>query len=341
MFFKNLFLRYPSLDWIQVEISTHCNAGCIYCPRTVFRKHWKNKLLPLEIFKKLVPAFQKTRLVHLQGWGEPFIHPHFLEMLQISKKAGCLVGTTTNGTLLNVRKIEQLVNERLDIIALSIAGTDETYNDKIRQGTSLKKILETIDTINTVKARYHTDKPDIHIAYMLLRSGLSQIEKLPLLAENIGVSQVVVSSLTLVPNRELHPESVLASDSAEFSEIKRHLNQIKTSCSDKGISLYFRIAYPLPEDRFCSENIAKALVVGSDGNISPCVMNQIHTQEQVSYYFNEKEYPLIGISFGNISEQTIKTIWNKKEYYQFRNSFAENRLQKRCTACMNLYQNYF
>jgi hypothetical protein len=176
---------------------------------------------------------------------------------------------------------------------------------------------------------------------MLLRSGLSQIEKLPLLAENIGVSQIVVSSLTLVPNRELQPESVLASDSAEFSKFIRHLDQIKKSCSDKSISLHFRIVYPLSEDRFCSENIAKALVVGSDGNISPCVMNQIHMQKQVSHYFNEKEYPLIGISFGNISKQTIKTIWNKKEYYQFRNSFAEKNLEKRCSTCMNLYQHYF
>jgi MoaA/NifB/PqqE/SkfB family radical SAM enzyme len=288
MFFKNLFHKYPSLGWIQVEISTHCNAGCIYCPRTVYRKHWQNRLLPLEIFKKLVPAFPKTRLVHLQGWGEPFIHPHFIEMLRISKKAGCLVGTTTNGTLLNLRTIEELVNEGLDIIAFSIAGTDEAYNNKIRQGTSLKKVLEAIDIINTVKARYHTDKPDVHIAYMLLRSGLSQIEKLPLLAENIGVSQIVASSLTLVPDRELQSESVLASDSTEFSEKKLYLQQIKKLCSDKDINLHFRIVHPFSDDRFCSENIEKALVIGSDGNISPCVMAQIHTRKQVSYFFNEK-----------------------------------------------------
>jgi hypothetical protein len=29
---------YPNLDWIQVEVSSYCNAGCIYCPHTAYKK---------------------------------------------------------------------------------------------------------------------------------------------------------------------------------------------------------------------------------------------------------------------------------------------------------------
>ena len=112
MFLKDIRQNsYPSLDWIQVEISSYCIGECIYCPHTEYKKNWQNRYLPLQLFEKLIPAFAKTRLVYLQGWGEPFTHPHFFDMLRIAKKAGCMVGTTTNGTLLNTEIIERLVAE--------------------------------------------------------------------------------------------------------------------------------------------------------------------------------------------------------------------------------------
>ena len=106
MFLDRLFPpSYPYLDWIQVEISSHCNAGCIYCPRTAYRRNWQNRHLPLEVFRRLSRAFDRAGLVFLQGWGEPFLHPQFFDLLRIAKQAGCMVGTTTNASLLTRESI--------------------------------------------------------------------------------------------------------------------------------------------------------------------------------------------------------------------------------------------
>ena len=67
-------------------------------------------------------------------------------MLRIAKKAGCMVGTKTNGTILGREYIEKLVNEGMDIIGFSLAGVDEK-NDSIRKGTYIKKVLHCIDRI--------------------------------------------------------------------------------------------------------------------------------------------------------------------------------------------------
>ena len=66
MFLNSLFnKKYPRLDWIQVEVSSFCNAECIYCPHTEYRNNWQNRLFPIELYKRLIPAFAKTKLVYL------------------------------------------------------------------------------------------------------------------------------------------------------------------------------------------------------------------------------------------------------------------------------------
>ena len=96
----NPLLR-PRLDWIQVEVTSYCNAACVYCPHTVYQGHWASRHLPLTTFAKLLPALARARLVYLQGWGEPLLHPDFFNMVALAKQAGCRVGTTTNGMLLD------------------------------------------------------------------------------------------------------------------------------------------------------------------------------------------------------------------------------------------------
>ena len=126
MLLNNLFKKsYPRLDWIQVEVSSYCNADCIYCPHTAYRKNWQNRHLPLQVFERLIPAFAKTRLIYLQGWGEPFLHPDFFVMLQSAKQAGCLVGTTSNATILNDKSIERLVGEGLDGLSVILSRLSE------------------------------------------------------------------------------------------------------------------------------------------------------------------------------------------------------------------------
>ena len=196
-----------------MEISSYCNADCIYCPHFAYRKNWQNRHLPIDAFRNLIPAFRKTELVYLQGWGEPFTHPQFFEMLKLAKRAGCKVGTTTNGTLLNRHLIEKLVIEDLDVIGFSLAGIDEK-NDTIRKGTHIDTVLNCMEEIHRAKQKYGSDTPAIHIAYMLLRSGLDELERLPGFLSQTGADQTVVSSLSFVASPEMESESILISFSA-------------------------------------------------------------------------------------------------------------------------------
>ena len=264
--FKRIRSRFnsPFTDWIQIEISSHCPSSCIYCPHTVYRNGWLNQYMSPDTFKKISPALYKTRLAYLQGWGEPFTHPEFFRLLRMAKKAGCMVGTSTNGMLLDQAKIEQMIDGGLDIIALSLAGLEET-NDPFRRGTSYKKVIEICRQIKEIKARRKSDRPQVHIAYLLARSGLKELDNLPTHLKDLGITQVVLSTLDFIPLQELAKETIHPRDETEYEVYKKRLDELAIEAARNNFSLHYHLARPNHRQPVCTENVLKSAFIAVDG----------------------------------------------------------------------------
>jgi len=321
-------------DWLQVEVTSWCNASCTYCPRTVYRDTWKNRHLPPATFRRLLPSLTEARLIYLQGWGEPFLHPDFFTMATMAKGAGCKVGTTTNGMLLDTPKILQLVETGIDLVAFSLAGVDEK-NDAIRRGTSLNQVLTAIAALSRVKKELGSAKPAIHVAYMLLTSGLKDLEKLPVMLQGSGVSQIVVSTLDFVASRELAGEAVRPADAGEYEEIRSHLERLVQLGKKCGFDIHFQLPDPGSRRPTCTENVQQALVVSADGLVSPCVFTNLPVSG-VSYYHQGREHPYRQLFFGDVNERPLKEIWSQKTYAGFRRSFNHGELAPPCRHCGKL-----
>jgi len=335
-FYEHLFRkRSPELDWIQIEITSRCNGRCSYCPQYAYSADWQNGDLPLSVFRSLGPIFEKIPYIHLQGWGEPFSHPDFFDMLAFAKKRGCTVGTTTNGNLLSSESIERLVGERLDIIAFSLAGMNDA-NDRMRRGTSIEQVLHAIEKIHTAKAKHHAELPKIHIAYMLLRSGLGDLPKLPAFFAGTGADQVVISSLSMIVRPELEKESFAGLSKEEYLDVRRRLLQLKNESARLGVNVHFHIASPLVAGDICPENVGKTLVIGSDGRVSPCVMTNIPVRGVNFHYRNNEKRRLGHLSFGNIINEPLNEIWYSRAYRAFRRSFVEGPKREACMDCLKL-----
>ncbi len=93
--------------------------------------------------------------------------------------------------LCTVPMADRMVREGLSIVGFSLAGTDESQ-DTIRRGTGLQAVLQAMNQLGEAKKRLGSSLPDIHVAYIWLRSQLEAIKQLPGLLEGTGVSQVVV-----------------------------------------------------------------------------------------------------------------------------------------------------
>ena len=324
----------PKKDWIQVEVTSFCNAACIYCPRTVYQHRWPNRHLSLATFAKLLPSLARTRLVYLQGWGEPFLHPDFFRLVARAKQAGCRVGTTTNGMLLDSEVIRRLIESGIDLVAFSLAGTDEK-NDAVRRGTSLKKVLAAIQALGRAKEELGSATPAIHLAYMLLRSGLMDLEKLPVILQGMGVSQIVVSTLDFVPSKELEGEVLRPADAGEYDDIRSRLEELVQLGKKCGFTIHYQLQRPGSRRPTCTENVQQALVVSADGLVSPCVFTNLPVSG-ASYFKEGREHPYRQLFFGNVNERPLGDIWTRKAYESFRRSFNDGKLAPPCRECAKL-----
>jgi MoaA/NifB/PqqE/SkfB family radical SAM enzyme len=337
-------------DWLQVEVSSQCNAACVYCPTALYRKWGSNLLMSMETYGRLLPAFSRARLVFLQGWGEPFLNPDFFEMVRRAKAAGCQVGTTTSGMLLDKAGCARLVQSGVDVIALSLAGCSAT-NDMVRKGTRLEHVIDTIRQLNRIKQNEGITSPDIHIAYMLLRSGLDEIDQLPGLLAGSGVSQVVVSTLDFVPAPALEQEALIPSSQDEYASLRSRLDRLVLSGRKSGLEIHCQlVAFEGADDASlpaeldftaflpvhqpaCSENVQRAAFIAANGDVSPCVFTNlpVASPDAAAVQMGKPYQPLI---FGNIHERSLEDIWRAGAYRAFRRSHCSGNLEAPCQGCL-------
>lgn len=328
-------LRTPELDWIQIEVSSFCDASCIYCPNTVFRRMWINRHLPLTTLRKLLPALSEVKLVYLQGWGEPFQNPDFFEMVKLAKDAGCLVGTSTNGMLLDDEQTRQVIESGMDIIAFSLAGVDDN-NDLTRKGTKFETVMKTIESINREKQKAGTDSPLINIAYMLLRSRTKDLSRLPLAFSKTEINQIVISTLDFIPDINLANEALLSADEIDYKKFRNLLDKTVAEGISLNLDIHYNLYNPSKRRRVCTENVQNALFVSSDGTVSPCVFTNLPITK-TTLPGDSWSSPYQRMTFGNINEHPLSSIWDQKAYKLFRNSFNTDHPPETCLSCPKLF----
>lgn len=312
-------LGSPELDWIQVEVTSRCNAACIYCPQPLL---YKKEHMPFGLFNKLLPYIGYTNLIYLQGWGEPLLNPDLLAMIGACKAKGNRVGFTTNGMPLSDKIIRRLIDLETDIVSVSLAGTTPATHNRIRKGTDLDKIIENLDRLQRIRAEKESLRPAVHLAYIMLASNFHELQNVVELAKRLGAEQIVCSNLSLIIDGALLTEALFireekGQDLSEIAEDARKEN-ILFACNQTALQ---------KQPAYCSENICTSCVVSVTGEVCPCVFSSPtllipDTQngcKPLPHIYQNTPVPCFPLSFGNIGKESLTRIWNKKEYHRFRN----------------------
>jgi MoaA/NifB/PqqE/SkfB family radical SAM enzyme len=305
----------------QIEITTRCSLQCTMCIKTACND-WHRKDMSINDFEKIVPYLQNVGSVVLEGWGESLLHRSLTDFIRLAKSAGPEVGFVTSGMDLTPDYAHQIVDAGVDFMGFSVSGaTSETHN-VIRVNSDFNSLVTSIKTMKHLSMENPTQKPRIHIVYLMLKDNVHEIPMLLDLAHEIGISEVVLLNIIQVTSRAQDDQKVFTCEEGLLYK------DIMKEAEDKAKKFKISLSMPavFPQDvAVCSENPLDNLYISVEGDVSPCVYLCPPVSSPFTRIFCDTEHPTSHVSFGNIFNEPFEEIWEKKEFQEFRNAFISRQ----------------
>ena len=314
--------RRRLLDVVQIETTSYCSGRCVYCPHTTMSGAWKARHMKDETFVRLWPLLLETRRAHLQGWGEPLLHPRFLDMVRLCRKADCLVSTTTCGLVMNERLADSLVDSGLDIIAFSLTGSTESSNDAAREGVAFSKVLDAVRLLQAVRKKKAGVHLEVHFAYLMLAGAIDDVVLLPDLMREYGVHATVVSTLDYIPSPEWEKEAFMPGEHEKIEHARSALERAAKRAASMGMDFHYSLPQSTPLSD-CLEHPARAVYVDAEGSLSPCIYLNLPTG---------RDDPSRRV-FGSCMTDNPLSVWNNAEFTAFRRALVSCAPDTPCMPC--------
>ena len=145
---------------VHIEITNVCNLQCSFCPPVVRDK----KMMGLDLFRKVIEQVAPlTELVCLHLMGDPLVHPHFADIVDICDEYEVKIFLVTNGVLLRDDRRENLfdtlLHERFYQINFSLHSFFDNFPDK-DPSNYLKRVFAFTE-------RALLERPELYLNYRL------------------------------------------------------------------------------------------------------------------------------------------------------------------------------
>lgn len=337
MLSRIMSLLSPQLDWMQVDASSCGLEPGPYSIRRVCKDAWRERHMSPEVMLRVAPYLHRVKMVHFQGWGEPLANPRLFELAAAARRAGCKMTTSVHDpAVLRESALENLIRMPFASVTVNVASLDEELHAQ-RRGTDLEGIKRKVSRLAALKKEYGSPLPRIMVLYTLFRSSMDELERLPGVFAPLGVQTLLVNPLAAVPLREQVVETVVPSSQEEFDTLSRRLEAVDREAAGKGMGFHYFLLHGGRQQRGCIENVQRALFVGAEGEVSPCIFSQMPGGGEARYFFQNMALPLPHCVFGNVRSTLLRHIWHQPDYRAFRKSFNKERLPECCMHCWRPY----
>ncbi|MCY1485642.1 putative mycofactocin radical SAM maturase MftC [compost metagenome] len=130
--------RPPVVIW---NLLRRCNLTCRHCYSTSADSTFRDELSTPEILRGIDDLHSAGVRVLILSGGEPLLHPDLFEIAAHARQHGMLVALSSNGTLIDSRNIQRIVDARFDYVGISLDGLRETHDRFRRQVGSFDSAL--------------------------------------------------------------------------------------------------------------------------------------------------------------------------------------------------------
>lgn len=172
MLFRSEKNKKSPPDNIHMRLTLRCNLQCSMCDI------WKQKNLPEMDVKKWKIVVKKIYdwlgpyRVDFAG-GEIFLYEDFFKLVEFCKKLDCHTVVTTNGILLDKRKLEKIIESGLDTINISLDTLSPEKYKSLRNVKCLRKVIKACQYLK--KHRKSKNHPYLCIATIIMEQNSDEL----------------------------------------------------------------------------------------------------------------------------------------------------------------------
>ncbi len=317
----------PLPRFAQIEPIGRCNLACRMC--TVNERGDAVQTLSIERFQSLLDQLPGLQELHLQGLGEPMLHPQFFEMVALAAGRGIRVSANSNLTLLTPARAQACVDSGLAALSVSLDGASAPVYEAIRRKASFAKVVRNLDRL--VQARDAAGSPlEVRLVMVLMRANLHELPSLVRLAHTHRVPQILVQRLSsdlgqpdlparYIPIRRYVDEAQLGP--ADLPGAQQVFDEAARLAQALGITLHLPRLQAAQGPGRCDWPSTQ-LYVTAAGELLPCCM--VATADRAS--------------FGNVFDDGddghgLAARWQGEPAQAFRRALADNDPPAVCRSC--------
>ena len=342
--------KAPAPDRLVYETTFFCNQSCLMCgfaqdldkKESKVKAKWKEKgELSTNEISRLVDSAKKIGIKNFTiSGGEPFVRKDIFEIICLVKRKNFTVTVRSNGTLMDKKKAQKIVEAKPDSIIFSLDGPGKIHNTIRKEKDAFNKLMRGISLINEEKSKADSTVPNLSFNCTISAVNAGYLTEIAEIAGKLKMD-VTFTYVGYITNEMLEEtEKMFSGGTTEFEcldipeflkkvdldKLKEDVKRVKEKAKKYGIEAKF--IPPLKENEirkyFYSDSFVFAnkclypwygLRVNPYGEVNPCSLN---------------------LPMGNIREEDLRDIWNNKKYISFRKNLKTHKLFPKCARCCTL-----
>lgn len=299
---RNAVCRIPP-QAVHLELTSRCDLRCIMCYNTYVQRHRCD--MPASSVIGIVHELN-VRRVHLQGIGEPLLHPDVIPVVSQLTKEGCYVSLTTNGVHLDGCMLEQLTAAGLRKLVVSLDSVVPEILSEIRGVPDPKNLIENV----------------LHVLSKC-RDRLWCEVNIVFFPEHVAATKQTIGfllgcgpprAITLIHQQySSYRDKMPMCDHMPADEMAKLFGLEAAECARRGVILDLLAPRRAPDIRRCLWPW-NSLFVLADGRVTPCCC-------------------LLDVELGNVMKDSALSVWNGVRYRQLREIMHGPDVPAMCDGC--------
>ena len=314
---------------LYLEVTNRCNLLCETCPRT-FETLEPPADMSWPLFTRIVDQYPNIARVVLHGVGEPMLVKDLPRMIRHLKDRGTYVLFNTNGTLLQQKKFQGLIDSGLDELRVSLDAADRATYLKVRGKDFFQRIVRDVGKFIAWQRTVGASAPRVSLWLTGLKETVAQLPDFVRLAAQMGVQEVHLQRLVFDDAgygmaraesslfEQTRAEEQSAIEAAQAIGAALGVTLDASGATEPGLSL----KRPAGDQPWSTCRRPWSLMYfTAHGRALPCCIAPFSARDYATY------------TLGDATQQSLREIWNGPAYEAFRGALLSDQPPSACSNC--------